>query len=285
MNEEAAQRRAALAGRAHRSKGDAAQRQIEIGRRRDDRRIVAAELQNGAGEALARAAVRRRGPSRSSRSPRPAATLGWSTRASPISRPPISTAERPSGAVPPSALKRAQRAFEQRLRGERGQRRLLRRLPDDAVAADQRERGIPCPDRDREIERRDDAGDAERMPALHHAMLATFGRDGQAIELAGQPDGEIADVDHLLDFAEAFGRRSCRPRSKPAGPGRPCWRAALRQAAGRARRASALAPAAKRRTPYAPLRWPRQPPLSSFAWTCPMMSPVMGVCTLIAPSL
>ena len=48
--------------------------------------------------------------------------------------------------------------------------------------------------------------DAERMPGFHHAVLGALGGDGQAVELARQADGEIADVDHLLNFAEAFGR-------------------------------------------------------------------------------
>ena len=55
VDEQAAQRRAALARRAHGREGDAAQRQVEIGRRRHDRGVVAAELEDRAGEALRRA--------------------------------------------------------------------------------------------------------------------------------------------------------------------------------------------------------------------------------------
>lgn len=36
-------------------------------------------------------------------------------------------------------------------------------------------------------------------------MSGAFGGDGEAIELAGKTDGEIADVDHFLDFAETLG--------------------------------------------------------------------------------
>ena len=53
---------------------------------------------------------------------------------------------------------------------DRGQRRLLRRLPDDRVAADQREHRVPRPDRDREIERVITPDRPQRMPLLHHAM-------------------------------------------------------------------------------------------------------------------
>ena len=47
--------------------------------------------------------------------------------------------------------------------------------------------------------------DAERMPGFHHAVVGALGGDGQAVELARQADREVADVDHLLHFAEAFG--------------------------------------------------------------------------------
>ena len=42
------------------------------------------------------------------------------------------------------------------------------------------------------------------MPGLHHPVSRALGRDGQPVELARQTDGEVADVDHLLDFAPAF---------------------------------------------------------------------------------
>ena len=45
----------------------------------------------------------------------------------------------------------------------------------------------------------------ERMPLLHHAVAGPLGRDGQAVELAREADREVADVDHLLHFAVAFG--------------------------------------------------------------------------------
>ena len=91
------------------------------------------------------------------------------------------------------------------LRRQRGERRLLRRLPDHAVAADQRERRVPRPDRHREIEGGDDADDAERMPGLHHAVVGALGGDRQAVELPRQADREVADVDHLLHLAGPFG--------------------------------------------------------------------------------
>ena len=35
---------------------------------------------------------------------------------------------------------------------------------------------------------------------MHHVVLALAG-DGKTVKLARDPDGEVADVDHLLDFA------------------------------------------------------------------------------------
>jgi hypothetical protein len=43
------------------------------------------------------------------------------------------------------------------------------------------------------------------MPLLHHAMSRTLAGNGEAIELAGKTDREIADINHLLHFAAAFG--------------------------------------------------------------------------------
>ena len=128
-------------------------------------------------------------------------TRASSTSASPTSRPPMTTSQSPSGTPPKRAAARATIACG----GERRQRRLLGRLPDDAVAAHEGERRVPGPDRDGEVEGRDDAADAERVPGLHHAVVGALGRDGQAVELARQADRVVADVDHLLHLAEALG--------------------------------------------------------------------------------
>ena len=53
---------------------------------------------------------------------------------------------------------------------------------------------------------------AEMMPVtpsgcqgLRHTVLVALRGYRQAVELPGKTRGEVADVDHLLDFAEAFG--------------------------------------------------------------------------------
>ncbi len=97
-------------------------------------------------------------------------TRGSSTSAAPASRPPMSRLTEPVGRV----AEGFRRAREDRLDGERGQRGLLGRLPDDAVAADEGERRVPRPHRDGEVERGDDADRADRMPLLD--QLVIFGR-------------------------------------------------------------------------------------------------------------
>ena len=46
------------------------------------------------------------------------------------------------------------------------------------------------------------AGRPERMPLLHQSVAGTLAGDREAVQLAAEPDGEVADVDHLLHLAE-----------------------------------------------------------------------------------
>ena len=43
------------------------------------------------------------------------------------------------------------------------------------------------------------------MPKLGHPVARAFRGHCQSVELPGQTDGEVADVDHLLDFPETLG--------------------------------------------------------------------------------
>ena len=97
------------------------------------------------------------------------------------------------------------RALEEGLHRQRRERGLLGGLPDNRVAAHQGQGGVPRPDGDREVEGADHAHDAERMPGLHHSVLGPFRGDGQAEQLARQPDSVVADVDHFLHLALGFG--------------------------------------------------------------------------------
>ena len=97
------------------------------------------------------------------------------------------------------------RPGEHRVAGQRGERGELGGLPDDRVAADQGDGGVPGPDRGREVEGGDHADDAERVPGLHQPVAGALRGHRAAVELARQPDREVADVDHLLDLAARLG--------------------------------------------------------------------------------
>ena len=125
-------------------------------------------------------------------------TRGSSASCTARSAPPITSSASPSGTPP----KRSAARSKQRHAGERGQRRALGRLPDHGVAADERERGVPAPDGDREVEGADHGDRAERMPRLGEAVAGALRRDRAAVELPREADGEVADVDHLLHLAE-----------------------------------------------------------------------------------
>ena len=43
------------------------------------------------------------------------------------------------------------------------------------------------------------------MPLLHHPVLRPLGGDRPPVQHPRLPDGEVRDVDHLLDFAVALG--------------------------------------------------------------------------------
>ena len=81
-----------------------------------------------------------------------------------------------------------------------------------------------------------------------------LGGDGQAVELARQADGEVADVDHLLHFAEALLRDLARLERDQRARASPSRGAAPRRAGARARPAAGPAPRATSRTPGASAR-------------------------------
>ena len=90
------------------------------------------------------------------------------------------------------------------LTGNGSERGLLRGLPNASVSANPCDGGVPVPNGHGEIECADDAHDTKGMPLLIHPVPRSLGVHGQAIELSGESHGKVADVDHFLDFAEAF---------------------------------------------------------------------------------
>ena len=55
------------------------------------------------------------------------------------------------------------------------------------------------------------------MPRFAHVVTGPLGGNRQAVQLARKPHGEIADVDHLLDFAQRFLRNLARFDGDQAG--------------------------------------------------------------------
>ena len=96
------------------------------------------------------------------------------------------------------------RLFQNLLAGQGGNRGFFRRFPNHGIATCQRKGSIPRPWCDREVKGGDQANNTQRMPIFHHFVARTFGRDGQTVKLARQAKGEIADVDHFLNFAKTF---------------------------------------------------------------------------------
>ncbi|KGS35373.1 hypothetical protein X945_5803 [Burkholderia pseudomallei ABCPW 107] len=220
VHDQPAQRRAALARGADRGERHRAHDEIEIRARRDDHPVVAAELENAAREPPAQHLrdldahphAARRGHERHLR--RRAQRLADIAAAEHELMQPF----RHDAGV--RLVEFAHRLRKQRVARDRGERRLLGRLPDDRIAAHERERRVPRPHGDREVERGDHAAHAERMPGFHHPVAGALGRDRQAVKLPRQADREIADIDHFLHFAEPLGRDLARlERDEPAERG------------------------------------------------------------------
>ena len=197
MHDQAPEARAALAGGADGGEENAAHDQVEIGARRDDGGVVAAELEQRAAEPGRDArrellAHLRRAGGGDERDPRIVGELDGA----------VGATDDELGEPVRHAAEALRRALEQRHARERGEGRSLGGLPDHGVAADEGERGVPAPDGDGEVEGADHRDGPERMPRLGEAVAGTLRRDRAAVELAREADREVADVDHLLHLAE-----------------------------------------------------------------------------------
>ena len=206
VDDQPAQRRAALAAGADGGEDDRADGEIEIGRRRDDHAVVAAEFEQRPAEPLGDgfgngAAHRHGAGGRDERHLRRRgellADVGAADRRASRCRP-----ARPATSAS-VFWNNAWQAIAQSGVFSDGFQTI-------GIAADPRERGVPRPDGNGKVERRDDADGPERMPLLHQAMAGAFAGDRLAVELAAEADGELADVDHLLDFAQGFLRDLAR---------------------------------------------------------------------------
>jgi hypothetical protein len=88
---------------------------------------------------------------------------------------------------------------------ERG--RVLGRLPDDRVAAQDRRHEVPGGDGDGEVAGGDDRGDADRGAEREQLLVGHLRRHGLAVQAAALADEEVAGVDDLLDLAAGLGER------------------------------------------------------------------------------
>ena len=84
------------------------------------------------------------------------------------------------------------------------QGRFFRWLPDHRVAADQAIIAFQAQTATGKLKAADHADRPQRMPLFGQAVLRPLAGDRQSVELPAQTDREIADVDHLLDFAAGF---------------------------------------------------------------------------------
>ena len=209
MHEQPAQRGAALAGGAHGGEGDAAHREIEVGRGRDDGGVVAAEFENRAGKPRREPRRRRRGPWRSSRWPTPAATRGSSTSTSPISRPPIRSSHRPSGASPKRRMARATRAWTaSAVSGVFSEGFHTTGSPQTSASAAFHDHTATG-----KLNAEMTPHDAQRMPGLHHPVVGPLGGDGAGRRAGATARPRSRRCRSSPGPRRAPRRRSCRPRA------------------------------------------------------------------------
>ena len=86
-------------------------------------------------------------------------------------------------------------------------RHVLGRLEDARVPAHQRREHLPRRDRERKVERRDDAGDADRAAEAHRPLGAQLAGHGVAVQAAPFRRREVRGVDALLHVAARLGER------------------------------------------------------------------------------
>ena len=194
-----AQAGAALPGSTDSTEQDGTHGHVQVGTRRQNHRIVAAQLQNTAGKAC--------GDFRCHFAAHARAAGGTDQRDSRIVNQGFArftTTNHHLGQVLGRALKRAQHTIKQGLTGQRRQRGFFRWFPDHRVAAYQRQRGIPRPHGHRKVECADHTHHTQRVPGFTHMVAWSLRGDGQAVELTRQANCKVADVDHFLHFAQPF---------------------------------------------------------------------------------
>ena len=178
MHDDPAGGGASLTGRTHRTEQNRRQHEIHIGARCDNDSVVAAQLEDGTTEPLA--------DNLGNSIPHPATARCRHQRQAPVvqqavaDRRPFSHNERKDSGI--DAVLSAHALGDLGTRDCR-ERNFACRLPQGAVAAHRCDGGVPAPHRHGKVERADHAHNAEGVPLLEHAVVGTFGRHGEPVEL------------------------------------------------------------------------------------------------------
>ncbi len=185
------------------------------------------------------------------------------------------TVDRPSGAL---AETRDARARTGACVAERRQRRLLRRAS--------RRRVSPQTSASAAFQAHTATGklNAEMTPTTPSGCQVSIMRwpgrsrgDRQAVELARQADGEVADVDHLLHFAEAFAGDLAGLDGDEAAQRLLVGAQLLAEQAHQLAAAAAPAPCARPGRPAARLAIAAVMSAALAAWTAPITAPSIGL--------
>ena len=84
-------------------------------------------------------------------------------------------------------------------------RRVARGLDHDGVPGDERRHRFPRGDRHREVPRRDEGADAQRLPDAHRELVRQLRRRGETEEAAALARREVGHVDRFLHVAARLG--------------------------------------------------------------------------------
>ena len=191
-------RRAALAGRADGGEEHAADDEVEVGARRDDRGVVAAELEQRAAEAGRDArrqllAHLRRARGRDERDPRIVGELHGAVGAADHELREARRARRRTARAARSSSDMQASAVS----GVRSEGFQITGSPQTSASA-----AFQLQTATGKLKALITATGPERVPRLGQPVAGALGRDRAAVELAREPHREVADVDHLLHLAE-----------------------------------------------------------------------------------
>ena len=196
LDDDPARGGAALTGGAERGPEDALDGEVEVGVVEDDHRVLAAELEM---DVLERVGGHLRDADAGLAGAGEGDDAHVGMRHERLAGVLAEAVDRVDDAVGES------RVGEQLDEALRQQRRVLRRLEDDGVAADEGGRELPRRDRDREVPGRDRPDDADRLADAHHELVRQLGGGRLAEQAPALARHVEAHVDRLLDVAARLG--------------------------------------------------------------------------------